>query len=727
MPVTFEGRECLDPESLLRDAQRLGLDCSWAGSANRYRCNDGVEPGEGAVLLSYKDLKAIDPLSTPRFSKAGGYTCVWKSDTQVRGGLPSLPDLTLRQLTVTSLECVVESARDQDENAYLVRFADKRYLASLVPVSAGYNAKQPAFPNLDIPGTLKDNADGTLGDWGWGSILTDLWRRVGTDKLGAVPTFPSSSTPLGGLEFWNTYGLKAIGEILDRLGWALCYNPATDTMKVVVLGAADSQFDAGFTAWDTWRVADRYPKRPVKATVPEKVRVLFRKFSHQLGDPGGEEIAFIVPSSAANANHAAYASFIEAGTVATLHDDLPAQIDPLTGSLTNASTLQSKAEARAAEYYRMQEAVAGPMEVTYPLLLTDSRLMPGSQVREVVWSESGGRLPGDTGMTTRVVRRGGVPRPMPPSRSVTPDREVALQLVGKSYSGDCPTYDGYEVDLGDNCAVTAGQPTRLPVYHLRGVDLPYYQAPSPQTARPAAAASLNTAGDVDWRDAHHAMKAWNPSGYSADSNPEEYASCQLAQSQSTRYLKLWKFPFRIPTGATVTKYKPFIRARADGGSVTDTEVKLLIAGAVSGNNKAASAALGTSDATVTYDYSPSGWGVAATPATANNVDFGFVARFANGAAATRNVYVSYAGMTIEFDMGGVGYAQSVLYRAWRRPDGGAYVVDTNGRWEPVEVAGDDIDDIVLDGVTYRPGWLLRYNGSGGTTRGEEILVWVWRQ
>lgn len=663
MPVLFGGQRCLDPGPLLRRCAELSLPTRWAGLPNAYLCPLGPAAGEGHVLLSRQALNELDA----GLKWNGEYDLEFRHSVAHAGaGPPSLPPVVLRKMVLLDLECLTPAARDQPESAYLARFADRRHLANRVFVNAGYNLVEQLRGD-HVDSSLRDPQTGstTRALWTWQQVVQDLWRQVGTTRLGALPTLPStpSGTPEG-IECWHTPGLDAIHSVLDRVGMALAYNPLADTFSVVEAGATDAAFDAALAEWDRWRHWDSYPLYGFRGTVPEKLRVLFRKVPHLRGE-GSPRLAVDA------ADPTSGASGWEPGTVAVVEDDLHALYD-VQGNLTNRAALDARATARAAEFYRRLRAGAGGARLVYPFPVSDSRLLPGRQVVAVRWCDTASGSDPYRGMVTEVVRRGSPPPTRYPPATRSPREEPVLaQLVEKSYSGSAVSYGAIRLtNSGSSTAFGQAGQVLGRVYSEQNLDVPVYAAPSTQAARPRGAFSDPAAGDVAW----HASQL----GLTSD---DEWATCELAAGQSTHYLKLLFCGLHgIPSSATISNVAWAVEASADGAGVPDLVVKLIVGGSVTGTSQHTGADLPTADAVRTYSASPATWGAGGlTVAQLQADDFGLAVRYDNASGAARKVRLDGALLTVTFAAAGALTGQAA-YRL-RRGDGNHFFVDAFTRVE----------------------------------------------
>ena len=100
------------------------------------------------------------------------------------------------------------------------------------------------------------------------------------------------------------------------------------------------------------------------------------------------------------------------------------------------------------------------------------------------------------------------------------------------------------------------------------------------------------------------------------------------------YLKATNFGFSIDSGATIDGIEVIIERKDAGGSITDSEIKILNgdgSAGVGSSNKSGGAAWPTSDASTTFGGSSDTWSETWTPAKVNSSDFGVYIRCSSGA------------------------------------------------------------------------------------------------
>ena len=128
-----------------------------------------------------------------------------------------------------------------------------------------------------------------------------------------------------------------------------------------------------------------------------------------------------------------------------------------------------------------------------------------------------------------------------------------------------------------------------------------------------------------------------------------YATSVLLGSQQSNYLKITGYQFAIPLDATVTGVTANVTRHSTVGATTvDGSLRLVVAGVISGNDKASASTWGTSDATINYGSSTDLWGLTLAPTDINNAGFGVVLSASTTLAATADIdcislTVSYTG------------------------------------------------------------------------------------
>lgn len=134
-------------------------------------------------------------------------------------------------------------------------------------------------------------------------------------------------------------------------------------------------------------------------------------------------------------------------------------------------------------------------------------------------------------------------------------------------------------------------------------------------------------------------------GVIAMSNPtnaqlsdDAYVTAVLALGQVSQYLKATNFSFTIPLDATITGITVEVERSATAlSAVSDSSVRLVKGGVVSGDNKAAGGTWPTVDAYQSYGGATDLWGLALTPQDVNAATFGVVLNASAALAATLQI------------------------------------------------------------------------------------------
>jgi len=374
--LTFGGQPVIDPALFRAQCVRQGLDTSWLGRANSYRCPIGAKPGQGWVLMSRLDYGLLeeDGLHDLAFALAPGEI----------SGVRNLPrgyrdGLTIKSLLVVGTASLTPGLRGDGGEVLLLQLADRRWLYQNLPINLSYNV--PEVPSGDLyPATIS----GGVTAYTWAQVGQDLWEEVGTSRLGAWPGLPFTphGTPTN-LRYFGGSAIAALEEFLGRLGCALVWNPTTDAFSISRLGVEDADYEQFLADWDAWRVHDADPLAEPRPNVPENVRVLFRKIPY----PAGESPFFAVDVATPD-EYLADAARAEAGTCHTVHDDLPLYYDS-GGTPQNSSDVNDRAQERAEDYARVLACGLDMVQRTFALHAADPRAMPGARVWDVEWHDHG--------------------------------------------------------------------------------------------------------------------------------------------------------------------------------------------------------------------------------------------------------------------------------------------------------------------------------------------------
>lgn len=366
--ATLSGKKLLDPLPELQGARANRTPTDFWLKANAFTCPIGKEPGRAYVLLTRRDLIALDrnALHSLVWTDAGATT-------------------TFVNLVIVRADCMNLLHASDPKACYLVELADCRQQLKLSCINAQYNIRIPAPPaasgtSLYYPDALNG---GSL--WTWQTMISDIWGELPA-IAGAAPTLPY--TPDGTPEGFRFIGVStwdALHVVLDKIGCAVRYNPLTGELTIIRRGTTQSGLAAAQTALSGRKVYNYDPLDSARADSPETVRVFFHKRAEDgLGterdtprDDNWEMNAVYSGEDGTGITGA------EAGTVLAVWDDLPALVDE-SGNVTNTSELALRVEEIAANI-AAQYSVESPHRTHYAGCLTT--ILPGSEVSQVVWRD----------------------------------------------------------------------------------------------------------------------------------------------------------------------------------------------------------------------------------------------------------------------------------------------------------------------------------------------------
>lgn len=338
MGVTYGDLRCIEPTRLYADLASaplapLPVDAETLAQCNRFTVPLRAWPGTGKVLLRAEDLDQLINLTngSPTTDLQGPYDLVFFDDaTGQRRKLKNLYPLRAK--------CVTPGYEKDPYSVYAVELADWRYFALQKMVAKAYNV-------LKAPGGewIDETLNGA-SPWTWDELGEDLWDELDRDE--SWPGWPSDpdqpdfpeGTP-NSWHFWQVPAIVAFDAVAARLGCALRWNPYTDVLDIVQLGAEDSAFDESVNALKQQdRRWDEYWFEPAKARTPETIRVLFRNLvCPATGEPWTANDQDFPDDD--------YFNQSEGNTVALVIDDLVAN--------SNGAAQTSRAEERVADYARM--------------------------------------------------------------------------------------------------------------------------------------------------------------------------------------------------------------------------------------------------------------------------------------------------------------------------------------------------------------------------------------
>lgn len=375
MGWTYGGKEAKDPRSLYTsclDHDPTSPVDPWWGKANSFTSLLGTTPGNGIILMRLADVQAL--------------TLTAGNDLVISDGTTPL---TFPGIIVRRYQAAVSGAPSDPDQPTIVWLTDSRWVLAKMPIDKAYNLRS-------VPGGSYYAATLNAGvAWTWQGMFANVWGQA--SGLGTAPTLPF--TPDGtpdGFSFYGTYVLDALGTILDRLACALKYNPLTAKYAVVRLGATDANaanFLAGLTSADK-PIWDQYATKPAYARLPKNVRVRFNK-QPVPGDGTSPFYSIDVADTSPIAG-------APAGSVVIVPDDLPA-IYNAAGTLTNSAALTSRANERAADWFRQERVFNAPLSRKYMDVQKDALSSVGSTVAGIALYDFGGVEDEGGGLVTELV------------------------------------------------------------------------------------------------------------------------------------------------------------------------------------------------------------------------------------------------------------------------------------------------------------------------------------
>lgn len=422
---------CINPGSLLEIAEDLGYSVDeWYGKANSFTLGTGTTPGRCHLLLRKQDLDLFD---LNKFLKVKAYC---GSDV-----------CTFDKLIPTRCVAIYANSNEPSASvAYLLTLADRRQILRMKAIDDLFNVRTPEPTGTSGAGLYYDASlsSGTTV-WTWQTLLTRIWDQYIALGLSA-PYAPNASptlpyTPDGTPENFRFHGvsaLEAYATVLDKIQCVLVYDIFTDTFSLQRRATPQSNDLSAITTLEQAgkALATQAPKHCKAALIPEKIRVYFRaieKFTgsgmdSNNGGGGGEYASSDGPYWTAPAVYKDVSTSVTgaiAGTKVCVWDDLPAIMPngfraSQASAADNASDLTARANAIAAEYagaFNTNGEYLRKLFTSYA-----NTVKPGSEIREIVWSDYGDE---DIGPTTEYRRY-----PDEPSRSFDLDRFFSRETIG---------------------------------------------------------------------------------------------------------------------------------------------------------------------------------------------------------------------------------------------------------------------------------------------------------
>jgi len=372
----IQGLQVIDPGELYASFVAAGLrtDQFW-GLANSISCPVGMEPGSAWFVVKRSVANSLSVNSYIDLE--------W-----VHENSGSTPTRFNNYVLYRNIAIGLDAGNDAPR---LLEFRDKRQVLSLSAIDAEYNVRQThRFGHSGTTDLFYTDTLNAGSPWTWQGMFEAAWNTLPAAIRGTAPTLAYS--PASQPENFRFHGSswEAIREILDATHSVLCYNPFTDTFTVQRVGATQSGLSSALSAL----VQSGRLMQPLNAAsglglanAPQKVRFYF---PYRIED----DAQFLVESEAGNYVVDPYytidkntsISGAETGTILHYRTKFIAELDPAE-NVTNATALNTLADEMVALIAAKINDVADNRDDTYMGIVTS--IVPGSEVREMVWRDYG--------------------------------------------------------------------------------------------------------------------------------------------------------------------------------------------------------------------------------------------------------------------------------------------------------------------------------------------------
>lgn len=320
----------------------------------------GQQPCKGWLLMKKKDIVALRTSAshTLKIEQPDG-----------------LPTVECKRLLITHAEAVF-NADDSDEMLYVAEIADRRWYGCNSYYDLDFVTPQKDMFNLPAelyPGQYYDASRNAGNDYTWEEMFNKVWPAWLSSSPPSFPTdlvdefwttyvAPPNTTPAPvGFDFRGHTPYESLGIILGKLGFALNYRPDTGFYKIAaVYNTTRSEGIEGLNIG----LEDKYAKYledemvyydPTIAMLPKGVSVNFHVRATQ---PGSENTYSNWLTGMIHRETVAYDDtdpvlvYSLDNTYAQVWDDLPAELDPFTNTISNTTQLQRRATERMRAFYR---------------------------------------------------------------------------------------------------------------------------------------------------------------------------------------------------------------------------------------------------------------------------------------------------------------------------------------------------------------------------------------
>lgn len=393
--VTFNGLPVLSPAAVARSLRSANLDVPpdiWL--ANHFICPLG-SPARGHLLMAKVHLDQINFNLT---------------NHTLRIHTPPLDPVEHKNLIIVPGKTRrIGKGLSTNANAlYLVEIADRSWFGANPYFNCEIRTSQDAANNIfntnqelfNIPAGLYPgeyyeesrqiiSLSGTRQNWTWESMAKCLWPSfLGTKPTTVLPYSPDGA-PVG-FDLRTMPHLQAYSGVLGRLGCSLRYISSTGGYDVVRLGDPDLALayaiqqlpcrqleDDRFLGNNLLRPAGVRVCFDVRATQPGSENTYPKEDNWRVNSVYQHEVArtptaeFPIASALSSIFH-------------TIWDDMKAEMDPFSGTITNLAALTARAQERSDRFF---DQLGETGEYAQRRFSGAANISTGPQCRGVAWKE----------------------------------------------------------------------------------------------------------------------------------------------------------------------------------------------------------------------------------------------------------------------------------------------------------------------------------------------------
>jgi hypothetical protein len=388
----LDGIDVIDARDILRALRQSGQRTDHVeGWANSVRISAGPVAGKAYLLLSKSDLDDIYESYSVTSLDGVGYVCTANiHDTETNA---TIQVFGLCPVKITSVLTSNDPTNDND-NVYLVEFADARHAAARSAVNYAYNM---LLHDRTGGVYMHTSQDGAGTPWTWEEMLTDLWNLL-PDCMGAIDltlaTLPSDAPKNYDFQGWNAW--DAITSALAEIDhWVVSSLDGTFAIEPRSASIPDPS-----TTTTTWghRLIDRSHAKQGQV-IPETVTVFFPRKDDYFPTDGlsdeqtSKEYRLSRMFHVVQVETSDILASVETvpGSQQVLHATMDALFDS-TGAITNESACEAHAALKAARW--LNYVYKDPLHEIYNGVLDIS---PSGTLSGVIWHDLG------TGLVTELV------------------------------------------------------------------------------------------------------------------------------------------------------------------------------------------------------------------------------------------------------------------------------------------------------------------------------------